>query len=53
MLLSIAPSQNSTFGCQGDVLSRESGEVLQQLPRDAPSLEVFKTRLGGTLGSLV
>ena len=34
----------------------ESGEVLAQLPReavDAPSLEVFQTRLDGALGSLV
>ena len=34
----------------------ESGEVLEQLPReavDAPSLEVFKARLDGALGSLV
>ena len=33
-----------------------SREVLEQLPReavDAPSLEVFKARLDGTLGSLV
>ena len=34
----------------------ESNEVLEQLPRevvDAPSLEVFKARLDGALGSLV
>ena len=40
----------------GGVLSYESGEVLKQLPReavDAPSLEVFKARLDGALGSLV
>ena len=33
----------------------ERGEVLEQLPReptDAPSLEVFKARLDGALGSL-
>ena len=33
----------------------ESGEVLEQLPReavDAPSLEVFKARLDGALGCL-
>ena len=33
----------------------ESSEVLEQLPRevvDAPSLEVFKARLDGALGSL-
>ena len=32
------------------------GKVLEQLPReavDAPSLEVFKARLDGALGSLV
>ena len=36
-------------------LYQESGEVLEQLPReavDAPSLEVFKARLDGALGSL-
>ena len=40
----------------GEVLYQESGEVLEQLPRetvDAPSLEVFKARLDGALGSLV
>ena len=40
----------------GEVLYYESGEVLEQLPRevvDAPSLEVFKARLDGALGSLV
>ena len=40
----------------GEALYRESGEVLEQLPRevvDAPSLEVFKARLDGVLGSLV
>ena len=34
----------------------ESGEVLEQLPReavDAPSLEVFKARLDGAMSSLV
>ena len=39
----------------GEVLHRESVEVLEQLPRkavDAPSLEVFKARLDGALGSL-
>jgi len=39
-----------------EVLHREGGEVLEQLPRegvDAPSLEVFKARLDGALGSLV
>ena len=43
-------------GCQGEVLYQESGEVLDQLPREAvdtPSLEVFKARLDGALGSLV
>ena len=33
-----------------------SGEVLEQLPReavDAPSMELFKARLDGALGSLV
>ena len=42
--------------CQGEVLCCESGEVLEELPReavDAPSLEVFKARLDGALGSLV
>ena len=40
----------------GEVLYKESGEVLNRLPRevvDAPSLEVFKARLDGVLGSLV
>ena len=40
----------------GEVLSCENGEVLEQLPREAvaaPSLEVFKARLDGALGSLV
>ena len=42
----------------GDVLSYESGEVLEQLPREAvdapsiPGVEVFKARLDGALGSL-
>ena len=44
-------------GCEGEVLYSESGEVLEQLPREAvdprPSLEVFKARLDGALGSLV
>ena len=43
-------------GCQGEVFDCESGEVLEQLPReavDAPSLEAFKARLDGALGSLV
>jgi len=34
---------------------QDSGEVLEWLPRetvDAPSLEVFKARLDGALGSL-
>ncbi len=39
------------------VLHRQSGEVLEaQAAReamDAPSLEMFKTRLDGALGSLV
>ena len=38
-----------------EVLYRESGEVLAQLPReavDAPSLEVLMPRLDGTLGNL-
>ena len=43
-------------GCEGEVLYSESGEVLEQLPREAvdarPSLEVFKARLDGALGSL-
>ena len=43
-------------GCQGEVVCCESGEVLEQLPREAvdprPSLEVFKARLDGALGSL-
>ena len=41
---------------RGEILHRESGEVLEQLPReavDAPSLEVFKTMLDGALGNLV
>jgi len=40
----------------GEVLYRENGEVLEQLPRDAvdaPSLEVFKARMDGALHSLV
>ena len=39
----------------GEVLCYESGEVLEQLPREvvnAPSLEVSKARLDGALGSL-
>jgi len=40
------------MGCQGEVLYYESGEVLEQLPREAGSLEVFKARLDGALGSL-
>ena len=39
-----------------EVLYQESGEVLEQLPRevvDAPFLEVFKARLDGALGKLV
>jgi len=39
----------------GEVIHRESGEVLEHQPRkalDAPSLEVFKARLDGALGSL-
>jgi len=35
---------------------RGSGEVLEQLPKEAvvaPSLEVFKARLDGAVGSLV
>jgi len=42
--------------CQGEVLHRESGEALAQLPREtveAPSLEVFKARLDGGLGNLI
>jgi len=42
------------FGCQGEVLYHESGEVLEQLPReavDAPSLEGFKARVDGALVS--
>ena len=45
-----------SVGCQGEVVCCESGEVLEQLPREAvdprPSLEVFKARLDGALGSL-
>ena len=40
----------------GEVLHRESGEVLEQVARealDAPSLEVFKTGLDGALDHLV
>ena len=40
----------------GEILYRGSDAVLEQLPReavDAPSLEVFKARLDGALGSLV
>ena len=40
----------------GEALYRESGEVLEQLPReaeDAPPLEVFRARLDGALGSQV
>jgi len=43
-------------GYQGEVLYQESGEVQEQLPReavDAPSLEVFKARLDGALGRLL
>ena len=43
-------------GYQEEVLYREGGEVLEQLPReavDALSLEVFKASLDGALGSLV
>ena len=35
---------------------RKGGEVLEQLPReavDAPSLEVFRTRLDGAMGNRV
>ena len=41
---------------EGEVLHREIGEVLAQLPReavDAPSLEVLKTRLDEALGNLL
>ena len=42
--------------CSFNILYRESGEVLEQLPREAvdprPSLEVFKARLDVALGSL-
>ena len=47
---------SSCLDIRGEILYRESGEVLEQLPReavDAPSLEVFKARLDGALGSLV
>ena len=40
----------------GEILYHKSGEVLEQLPReaaDAPSLGVFKARLDGPLDSLV
>ena len=43
----------------GEILYRESGEVLEQLPREAvdapsiPGVEVFKARLDGAPGSLV
>ena len=43
-------------GYQGEVLYYESGEVLAQAVQtlmDAPSLEVFKARLDGAMGSLV
>ena len=39
----------------GEALHRVSGEVLEWLPREAvgaPTLEVFKARLDGALGSL-
>ena len=43
-------------GCEGEVVCCESGEVLEQLPREAvdprPSLEVFKASKDGALGSL-
>ena len=43
-------------GCQGEVLCYESGEVLNSCPErlwmPCPSLEVFKARLDGALGSL-
>ena len=41
---------------QGEVFHREGGEALAQLPKEAvgaPSLEVFKARLDGTLYSLI
>ena len=45
-----------SVGCQGEILYRESGEVLEQLPREAvdprPSLEVFEASKDGALGSL-
>ena len=44
-----------SVGCQGEVLYSGSGEVLEQLPReavDAPSLQAFKARLDVALGSL-
>ena len=40
----------------GEVLYKESGEVLNRLPREAVdvlSLKVFKARLDGAMGSLV
>ena len=44
-------------GYQGEVLSYESGEVLEQAAQreavDDPSLQVFKARLDWALGSLV
>jgi len=47
----------SSFGCQGEVLHRESGEVLEKAAQRCsvvvPSLEVFKAKLDGALGSLV
>ena len=43
-------------GCWGEVLSYESGGVLNSCPErlwmPRPSLEVFKARLDGALGSL-
>ena len=39
-----------------EVFHTEGGDALNRLPRevvDAPSLEVFKARLDGALGSLV
>ena len=44
------------FDVRGKFFITESDEVLNRLPRevvDAPSLEMFKARLDGALGSLV
>ena len=49
-------TRKTEVGCQGEVLNCESGEVLNSCPErlwmPRPSLEVFKARLDGALGSL-